>query len=675
MARDIPLSNGCLFLSFDLDYQMREVTYPFIGLENQTEGHPLRFGFYYDGRMDWISRSTWDLKMGYEDGSLVTLVEGTNTSRNIVFNSRDAIDFYENLWIRKIHITNTGSNPREIRTFFCPDFHIGGNEVGDTAFFDPSMKIIIHYKRDRYFSFGLMHPDNGPGIRSYATGRKEMEGSEGTWRDAEDGLLSQNPIAQGSVDSAFSTSLDLLPGETKVLYFWMVAATSLIETRLLNQAVLDRHPDQFLERTSHYWNFWTDPEKCSKKKFADDSQSKADPFLEKLRDRKKTNLLILRTHISKNGASAAAIDSDSLELARDSYAYLWPRDGANVALALSCSGHHGLGRRFFEFAGEIIQPEGYFLHKYNMDGTPASSWLPWIREGAVQLPIQEDETGYVLWALKMQFQIDRDFDLITPLYKKMIKPAGLFLRDYRDPGTGLPLASYDLWEERHGTFLHTAAMTWAGLESAAYFSDSFGETVLARSFLKAADEIREGIQKHLWNPDEGYFYRGVEILDGAVLNKDPTPDISSLVLVETGFLDPSSQSDRDQLKLLLQRQENELKINTGIGGYTRYKNDPYYLSQESRNANILGNPWFISTLWMAQGYAALGSTGESGAISKTKELLAWAMEKALPSGVMAEQLNALNGDPISVSPLAWSHAAFLNTVHMAEEYKIIPATA
>lgn len=46
MARDIPLSNGCLFLSFDLDYQMREVTYPFIGLENHTEGHPLRFGFF-----------------------------------------------------------------------------------------------------------------------------------------------------------------------------------------------------------------------------------------------------------------------------------------------------------------------------------------------------------------------------------------------------------------------------------------------------------------------------------------------------------------------------------------------------------------------------------------------------------------------------------------------------
>ncbi|MHB1899656.1 MAG: glycoside hydrolase family 15 protein, partial [Leptospirillum sp.] len=60
------------------------------------------------------------------------------------------------------------------------------------------------------------------------------------------------------------------------------------------------------------------------------------------------------------------------------------------------------------------------------------------------------------------------------------------------------------------------------------------------------------------------------------------------------------------------------------------------------------------------------------AIKKTRDLLAWTMEKSLPSGVMSEQLNALNGEPISVSPLAWSHAAFLNTLHMAQEYKVLP---
>ncbi len=673
MARDLPLSNGSLFLSFDHDYQMREITFPLVGLENQTGGHPLRFGLYAEGSIDWINRSSWNLQLQYEKSSLVTNVEGQSPSRNLSFVSADCIDFYENIWIRKFLITSTGTDPREIRLFFCPDFHIAGNEVGDTAFFDPSLKTLTHYKRDRYFSFCLSHPDNGFGIRSYATGRKEMGESEGTWKDAEDGLLSQNPIAQGSVDSAFSTTIDLLPNQGKVVYFWMVAAKSLSETRSLHQLVIDRHPDQLIERTRHYWHFWSNPDRCSQKGDRHESLEVTvqDPFYQKLCDRRDINLLILRTHLSKNGASAAAIDSDSLELAMDSYAYLWPRDGANIALALSHSGHHGLGRRFFEFAGEIIQPEGFFLHKYNMDGTPSSSWLPWIREGEPQLPIQEDETGYVLWALRTQFSIDRDFDLITPLYKKLIKPAGLFLRDYRDPGTGLPLASYDLWEERHGTFLHTSVLTWAGLESAAYFANSFGEISLARSFQKAADEIKQGVESCLWNKDGMFFYRGADIIDGEVMNLDPTPDISSLALIETGFLNPAVSGDREKIIALLNRQEKELFIRQGVGGYARYTNDPYYLSEESRKAGIQGNPWFISALWMAQGYAVLAGTGDKDALQKTKDLLLWTMDRSLPSGVMAEQLNPLSGEPVSVSPLAWSHAAFLNTLYIAQENNVI----
>jgi hypothetical protein len=35
----------------------------------------------------------------------------------------------------------------------------------------------------------------------------------------------------------------------------------------------------------------------------------------------------------------------------------------------------------------------------------------------------------------------------------------------------------------------------------------------------------------------------------------------------------------------------------------------------------------------------------------------------LPSGVLAEQLNPLTGESISVSPLTWSHATYIATAH------------
>ena len=38
-------------------------------------------------------------------------------------------------------------------------------------------------------------------------------------------------------------------------------------------------------------------------------------------------------------------------------------------------------------------------------------------------------------------------------------------------------------------------------------------------------------------------------------------------------------------------------------------------------------------------------------------------EHALPSGVLAEQVNPYSDAPLSVSPLTWSHASFVSTVH------------
>ena len=37
-------------------------------------------------------------------------------------------------------------------------------------------------------------------------------------------------------------------------------------------------------------------------------------------------------------------------------------------------------------------------------------------------------------------------------------------------------------------------------------------------------------------------------------------------------------------------------------------------------------------------------------------------DHALPSGVLAEQVNPYTNEPLSVSPLTWSHAAFVTAV-------------
>ena len=66
-----------------------------------------------------------------------------------------------------------------------------------------------------------------------------------------------------------------------------------------------------------------------------------------------------------------------------------------VAEALNKAGYLDLPRAFFQFCDRVHSREGYLLHKYNPDGSLASSWLPWAVDGEKHLPIQEDETALV----------------------------------------------------------------------------------------------------------------------------------------------------------------------------------------------------------------------------------------------------------------------------------------
>jgi GH15 family glucan-1,4-alpha-glucosidase len=99
------------------------------------------------------------------------------------------------------------------------------------------------------------------------------------------------------------------------------------------------------------------------------------------------------------------------------------------------------------------------FHKYNPDGSLASSWLPWAADGEKNLPIQEDETSLVLWALWEHFSRYGDVSFIKPLYRTLICPLADFIAGYRDKSSGLPLPSYDLWEERRGILSWTIGAT------------------------------------------------------------------------------------------------------------------------------------------------------------------------------------------------------------------------
>jgi glucoamylase len=643
MPRDLALSNGRLLVMFDREYRIRDIYFPHVGKENHGNGHPFRFGVWVDGQFSWMSAGDWAPVMRYADSSMVTEVRARNTRLAVELLCNDGVDFFENVLIRRVRLTNLANRPREIRCFFHHDFRIRGNEVGDTAFYSPEAEALLHYKEDRYFLMNCKV--NGTiGVQHYACGTKEVAGAEGTWRDAEDGALSGNPVAQGAVDSTLGVALMVPGGATGEFYYWMAAARDFHELSIINEVVKDKTPEELLLRTGNYWKLWVSKERRG---LADLPQ----PVIERYRQ----SLLIIHSQIDHGGAVLAANDTDISEFARDTYSYMWPRDGALVSSALMHAGHAGAVARFLGFCSRVISPHGYLRHKYNPDGSLASTWHGYVRDGKPVLPIQEDETALVIWAVGEFFDLYQRVEETAPFYRGLVTRPADFLLSYVDQRTGLPLPSYDLWEERWGVHAFTVAAVIAGLRAAGRLSSEIGETERAARYLAGADRMLEGARAVLWNEREQRFAR-MATPGASGYSLDMTLDSSLFGLVLLGAL----PSDDPQAVSTLRQVMDSLWVQTDVGGLARYQNDYYHQVEQKDTSRVPGNPWFVCTMWMARYLLQRATTMED--LAPGLKLLEWAAQRAFPSGTMAEQLHPYTGEPLSVSPLTWSHAEYVRAV-------------
>jgi len=638
MPRDIPVGNGKLLVCFDDNYAIRDLFFPHVGQENHVNGNYCRMGVWVDGHFSWIGPE-WKRDLAYREDTLVTEVALYHEKLGLLLTCSDAVDFHENVYLRKIVIENLRPEAREIRLFLSHDLEISGNSIGDTAAFDPDSGGVVHYKGARYFLLNGMTGVDG-GISHYAVGRKSGGGKEGTYIDAEDGGLSGNTIAQGSVDSVLQLTLRPKGLSRETAFYWLAAGTDWQEVHRLDALVKHKTPEVLLKRTADYWHLWVHKDTPLLEQFS--------PEIGRLY---RISLLVLMTQIDADGGIIAASDSDVIQFNRDTYSYIWPRDGALVANALDLAGYPMISQRFYHFASRTITRDGYFLHKYNPDGTLASSWHPWFKDGRDQLPIQEDETALVIWALWNHFVIYRDIEFIKPLYRQLIKKAADFLCRYREKETGLPEASYDLWEERRGILSFTTGAVFGGLTAASLFCSVFGEDEQAESYRRSASEIRDAASLHLWRPELNRFCRMVS-RNGDRLEADATLDASLWGLFAFGLYD----ADDERIIATMEALKAKLWLGNDVGGLARYDGDQYYRTAPDHP----GNPWFICTLWYADYLSGRAETKEE--LAEATAILQWVADHALPSGILAEQLHPETGSPLSVSPLTWSHGTYVASV-------------
>jgi len=639
MARDIPVGNGDLLITFDQTYRMRDLYFPRVGQPNHTDGHAQRFGVWADGKFAWIEDESWTRELRYKPDTLATDVRLVNEKLGLEITCSDLVAFDEPVCFRRSVVRDLLGKTRDVRLFFHVDLSIGGTAVGDTANYDPQTTSVVLYKGDTYFLINACDQQKC-GIDHWAIGSKRVGGAEGTWRDAEDGQLGRNAISQGSVDATVGINLQVPPNGEAYVTSWIACGHSYEEVSALNRAIWDKTPDRWMSKTEAYWRLW------ARKEPLDTS-----PLPEHVRDLFYRSQLVVRTQIDNGGAVIAANDSDITHFAGDHYSYCWMRDGALVAYALVLLGQSELSRNFFRYASECVGHDGYFLHKYAPDGRLASSWHPWMLDGQRVLPIQQDETALVVWALRRHFELYKDVEFVKPLYGPLVvRPAEWMLR-YRDHN-GLPQQSWDLWEERRGIHTFTVAATIGALNAASAFAHDFGELDRAAAFREGADRMKGSLKRHMWREDRGRFARLGVPLDDGTYRLDMTPDSANFALFAFGGFDardPEIESEMTQL-------HERLWVKTDIGGCARYERDYYHQVEADDIEKVPGNPWVICTLWQAQWRIARARTVEE--LREALPLIEWAAGRAELSGVLGEQFDPYTGEPISVSPLTWSHATF-----------------
>lgn len=652
MPKALVLGNGTLLICFDKHGLVRDFYYPHVGQENHTEGCSHKIGVWVNGVFSWISSSEWETTIDYENETLISKIHTKNDKIGVELFFNDFIYNEQNIFVRNITVKNKSNNIREIRVFFNQQFLISELSHGNTAYYDPRIGAVIHYRGRRVFL--ISGECEGKKFDHYSVGLFNIEGKDGTWKDAEDGNLSQNPVEHGNVDSTIGFYKMVEPHEEYSIHYWIIAAESIPVASGLNRFIQLKTIKHIQKSTEDYWRAWVNK---LEQDFKDLSSDTVRLF--------KRSLLIIRTHVDDNGAIIASGDSDILQEGRDTYGYVWPRDAAITATALDEAGYFEVTDRFFEFCNDVLSEDGYLQHKYRPDKSLGSSWHPWIYKNKPQLAIQEDETAIVLYALWNHYLVNRDIEFIEKIYNSFIKKTADFLYFYRDDKTSLPYGSYDLWEEKFGTSTYTASVVYAGLLAACNFAHVLGKEYDSKKYFSASRSLRDAILKYLYNPKNNYFYKLVDLRHKEPVY-DETIDISNFYgPFRYGVL----SSDDVRLQKSFDTLQNSLCCNVKIGkvgGAVRYLGDKY----QTIDTNLPGNPWFITTLWLYQ--YKISQAKKISDLKEAKKDLDQICKKALCSGMMSEQLNPYTGEQISVSPLIWSHAELILTVFdYIKKYKFL----
>lgn len=306
--------------------------------------------------------------------------------------------------------------------------------------------------------------------------------------------------------------------------------------------------------------------------------------------------------------------------------FVWPRDGATIAVALLATGHAEDAQRLLLFLQSVQDPDGRFEARYIPDGSGPPD------DRAQQL----DGTGWVLWAagaIARYADADTARSMLSELRPMIDSSTNLILS--LTANGALPPASPDYWEVHEDQLtLGVAGPLLDGLYGSSAAYTALGEPTLAATSLDGARALQASIDETFGS--HGYSRH----VDGGAQDASIAFLLPPFVPQESFEARPSAEKDA----LLAAFDNAAAGMRRPAGGLAPgvdWRQD--------------GVSWTPETALFGLCDAHLGRTERATAT------LDWLNTHRTAAGSIPEKV-LFDGSPAAVAPLTWSDALTLLTV-------------
>lgn len=298
--------------------------------------------------------------------------------------------------------------------------------------------------------------------------------------------------------------------------------------------------------------------------------------------------------------------------------------------------------------------------KYNVDGTSFDG--PWGRpqnDGPALRAI-----AMIKFARLLLANNDADY-VIKNLYRGILPADSVIKKDLEYTAYHWDETSFDLWEEEKGMHFYTLIAQYTALKEGAKLASELRDEGATQFYKQEAEKIKQYITS-TFHDDVIGIKATVNKVGGGLHDKTSNIDVAVMLgLLHTYPYQDIYQFGDSRVKKYIESLTNSFKVAYNLNRHKskgvaigRYPEDRY----DGYGTNGTGNPWFLSTVGLAEYYCLLQKSAKRDYSELIEAQFQMVLYHSDRRGHLSEQFNRDTGLMQGATDLTWSYSSYLTAM-------------